>query len=470
MLISESGEEMHRFTLAACCAVVVGIGPVVLLSQSRNPSAPVLYEGARLIVGDDRPAIDSGAFVVQRGRITAIGQKGQIKAASGATRVDLTGKTVMPALVNAHIHVGYETFSTAAGDAHPENFTAGTILDHLQRQAFYGVGTVHDGGSGHIPTLRQFLVDTAARRHPPAAQYSMMAGVVPIDGGPDHILIKGTRPLGANYEVIRSGEARAAVQDSAAKGIRHVKVWLGDRNGTYPAMPHEVYDAVIDEAHKLGLKVHAHATSLRDQKDALRAGVDVLVHTIQSTRIDDELMALVKEKKPYWTPVMGLGDRSEVCDGDPFVEQVLSDKIVADIRATNCGAPNPNARTREENLKYNFMRMIESGARLVLGTDAGVWPRYSFGQADHHEIRRYVELGLSPAQAIVAATSRPAELLELEEVGTLAEGNAADFLVLDANPLDDIGNTRRIASVYLRGAMLDREALLRKWKQTPPSQ
>ena len=146
-----------------------------------------------------------------------------------------------------------------------------------------------------------------------------MAGVVPVNGGPDRILIKGTRPLHANYEVTRSPEARAAVQDIAAKNINQLKIWIGDRGGTYPAMPHEVYDAVIDEAHELGIKVHAHAGSVRDQKDALRAGVDVLVHSIQREKVDDELLELVREKRPYWTTVMGLGDRPEVCDNDPFV-------------------------------------------------------------------------------------------------------------------------------------------------------
>jgi imidazolonepropionase-like amidohydrolase len=244
-------------------------------------------------------------------------------------------------------------------------------------------------------------------------------------------------------------------------------VWLGDRGGSYPAMPHEVYDAVIDEAHKHGIKVHAHATTLRDQKDALRAGVDVLVHMVQNVKIDDELIALLKEKRPYWATVIALGDRSDVCDGDPFFLQSLSAKIIADIRANAC-TPNPNAAAREELLKYNFMKMIDSGARLVLGADTGIRPGNAFGSGDHHEIAHWVQFGLTPAQAIVAATSRPAEALGLEDVGMLAEGKSADFIVLNANPLDDIRNTRQIASVYLRGAMLDRNALVAKWKRQAP--
>lgn len=455
---------MRRLNLAACC-LMVGSASIATYSQSPTlPSAPVLYEGARLIIGDSSAAIESGAFIVQNGRITALGRKGAVAAPSGAARVDLTGKTVMPAMVNAHAHFGYERFTRAAGEALPENFTPENLLDHLQREAFYGVGTANDGGSAPVALSLQFQQAQAARDFPAGAQYWFNAGIVPPNGGPDSILIKGTRPLHANYEVLRAPEARAAVQDVLAKNITQVKIWLGDRGGSYPAMPYQVYDAVIDEAHKNGIKVHAHATTLRDQKDAVRANVDVLVHMVQDVAIDDELSTLIREKRPYWATVVALGDRSDVCDNDPFFTQSLSDKIVADIRATSC-SPNPNAAAREERLKHNFMEMIDSGARLILGTDAGIRPGNAFGSGDHHEIAHWVQMGLTPAQAIIAATSRPAEALGLKDVGALGEGRSADFIVLNANPLDDIRNTRQIASVYLRGVLLDRNALIAKWKK-----
>lgn len=459
---------MTAWTLRTAAAVIalatLGVMRVSSQQGGRGPAGtPVLYEGARLILGDERPAIDSGAFVVADGRITAIGRKGEVTAPAGASRVDLTGKTVMPALVNIHAHFGYEKYLTAAGDSRAENFTAESLRDHLERQAFYGVGSVLDAGSGALPVAQPFQADQAAGKYPSTARITLMGGVVPVNGGPDHILIKGTRPLKANYEVTLSGEGRAAIQDLHKKGVRHVKIWLGDRGGTYPAMPHEVYDAVIDESHKVGIKVHAHATNVRDQKDALKAGVDLLVHTVQSAALDDELINVIKDKRPYYTTVFGLGDRSEVCDRNPFTMQVLSASIITDILATDCKT-SPNAAKREEQLKQNFAKMIASGARLVLGTDAGVWPRYSFGSADHHELQRYVEFGVPPAQAIIAATSRPAEAIGLTDVGVLTTGKRADFLVLDGNPLDDIKNTRRISSVYLGGAQLNREAMLARWK------
>ena len=121
-------------------------------------------------------------------------------------------------------------------------------------------------------------------------------------------------------------------------------------------------------------------------------------------------------------------------------------------------------------MAYNFPRMIASGARIVLGTDTGIEPGHTFGSGDHLEIARWVQLGLTPAQAIVAATQRPAELMGLQDAGTLAAGKRAEFLVLDANPLEDIRNTRQISSVYLNGNKFDRDALLARWKKKNASQ
>jgi imidazolonepropionase-like amidohydrolase len=259
----------------------------------------------------------------------------------------------------------------------------------------------------------------------------------------------------------------------AGKGLKSVKIWVDDRGGTYPKLSAAVYTAIIDEAHKHKMLVHAHATTLADQKAVVRAGVDVLLHTVAGQKIDEELISLLKEKKPYWVPLIGLGDQTEVCNDDGFVVQSLPTTVVAAIRATtiarplepSCGPPLPNATTREEMLSNNFPKMIAAGARLVLGTDAGISSGYTFGSAEYHELGRWVQFGLSPSLAITAATSRSAEVMGLTDTGTLAVGKRADFIVLDANPLDDVRNARRIDSVYYRGAKLDRDALLQKWKR-----
>jgi imidazolonepropionase-like amidohydrolase len=465
---------MRPLKMLMWSVAVVSMWSMVVASQSRGPSGAVLFDGGRLIVGDGSAPIERGAFVVENGRISAIGRQGEVKAPAGAARVDLAGKTVMPGMVNVHVHIGYEGYTTWRA----ENHTPQNVLDHLQREAFYGTTVTQSVGSSPTEMSLQFERDQQAGRFAPASRFFFMPGMAPPGGGPDAVLRAATTPLHVINEVSTGEQARAAVRKMAARKIRAVKIWVDDRRGTYPKMTPEVYHAVIDEAHQHQMIVHAHATTLADQKAVVGAGADVLVHLVQGEKLDDEYLALLKAKKPYWATVIGLGDPTAVCEPDPFFEVALPPKVVAAIRATterrplepSCGPPSPNAPRREEILSDNFPRMIAAGARIVLGTDTGIQPGHTFGSGEHVELARWVQLGLSPSDAIVAATSGPAELLGLKDAGTLASGKRADFIVLDANPLENILNTRKISSVYLAGAKFDRDAMLAKWKKAESSQ
>ena len=338
----------------------------------------VAYEGARLIVGDRSRPIDRGTLVVRDGRITDVGSSGSVTIPAAATRVDLSGKTVIPAMINVHVHIGYEGYTSWGAANHtPEN-----VLNHLQREAFYGVGAAQSVGSSPVEQSLQFQKDQQAGKFPQAARYFFMPGMAPPGGGPDAVLRAATTALHVINEVSTPQEARAAVQAMAAKHIPQLKIWVDDCRGTYPKMTPDVVDAVIDEAHRHQMLVNAHATTLPDQKTVVRAGADVLVHVVQNENVDDELLALVKEKKPVLGDGHRPGDRTEVCDKDPFFEEALPASVVAQIRATtepkplapSCGPPSPNAARREAILTHNLRQMVAAGARLVLGTDTGIHP------------------------------------------------------------------------------------------------
>ena len=306
---------------------------VAFLAATSYAQQAVVYEGGRLIVGDGSAAIENGAFVVQNGHIAAIGAA--IKGPAGATRVNLAGKTVMPALINVHVHIGYEKYTSWGA----KNYTAENVLDHLQREAFYGVAATQSVGSSPLEASLQFQRDQQAGKFPPASRYFFIPGYAPPNGGPDEVLREATNALHAINEVSTGEEARASVRKMAGLGIKAVKIWVDDRRGTYPKMMPEVYNAIIDEAHKHGMLVHAHATTLADQKAVVRAGADVLVHLVQGEKLDDEYLALLREKKPYWATVISLGDPTAVCEHDPFFEQAMPASVIAKIRATTVRRP-----------------------------------------------------------------------------------------------------------------------------------
>ena len=447
--------------------LATGMGVAMVSMQAQQGRATV-FDGARILDGNGGAPIENGRLVVTDGRITAIGPAASVTVPAAATRVDVTGKTIIPAMINVHAHVGYEGYSTWGA----RNHTAANVFDHMQREAYYGVAAATSVGSSPTEMSLQFQRDQDSGKFPLAARYLFMPGMAPPNGGPDHILREATNDLHVVNEVSTPEEARLAIQKMADQKIRHVKLWYDDRGGSYPKLTPEVAGAIIREAHARRITVHAHAIQQADQKFVVNAGADVLVHMVQREPLDEEYQAILRDKKPYWATVITLGDPVEVCNKDPFFEDAYAPAVVAKIRATterislqaHCAPASPNAPNREKMLAHNFPLMIKAGVKLVLATDTGIHPGHTFGSGEHVELARWVQLGLPASQAIVAATKTPAELMGLTDLGMLATGKRASFIVLDANPLDNIRNTRRIADVYLNGTRVDREGLRKKWR------
>jgi imidazolonepropionase-like amidohydrolase len=270
----------------------------------------------------------------------------------------------------------------------------------------------------------------------------------------------------AAFAVTTVEGARAAVQELVPRRVTLIKTWVDDRGGTIQALRPELYRAIIEEAHRHGLRVAVHATGLEDAKALLRAGVDVFAHMIGD--VDDELVALFRER-PHVVVLTALGGPRRtiyapwLTPPHPLVVETVSAQQVARLQGRlGRATPEQLARDREawNRLARGVARLNAAGVKIGVGTDGGGQTGDQFvGWTMHTELENLVAAGLTPAQALVAATRTSADVLGLRDLGTVAAGKSADFVVLDANPLEEITNSRTIRAVYLRGRQVDRERL-----------
>ena len=436
------------------------------LAPTASTSAAQLFTGGRVIVGDGR-VIEEAAFLVRDDLIVRVGSAGEVPAPPGASVVDLTGRTVMPALVNTHAHLGWERY-TSWGSA---NFTRENLVDHLHRHAYYGVGTIISTGSD-IEEIALEVRQAQRLGEVEGARYLVSPGVGTPGGGPNPRFTNDDGWWGL-HAVTTPAEAREVVRAAAARGIRILKIWVDardERRGAQVKLQPEIYAAALDEAQVQDIRVIAHATTLEDHKRLLEAGARRFIHMPYDVAVDDEYLELVAARNAFIVPTLGMVTRREPFRRpvyeDPFFQEQVPEEVVAMLRDAAAGDPaaaRPRTAADEARarvIRNNFMRLRD---RVILGTDAGAVGDF-FGYADHLELELFVRLGMTPAEAIVAATTRAARAFGLTETGSIEAGRSADFLVLDANPLDDIGHTRRIAAVYLRGVEVDRGALRAGWR------
>lgn len=415
----------------ACCAVVLLVAGVTAAAAQTTA-----FVGARVIDGSGR-VIDNGTVVITGPRITAVGPA-STPVPAGAARVDLRGKTILPGLVNAHGHVG----ATTGLRSDPGSYNRDNLLRQLRTYAMYGVTTVFSLGDDQAAgfELRGENGDARDRAR---------------------LFVAGPVISGDTAEAARAMAAKVAAMKPDLLKIR-----VDDNLGSSRKMPEAAWRAVIEEAHARKLPVAVHIYWLADAKATLLAGADMIAHSVRDVPVDDPFINALKSRDVCYSPTFTRELSTFVYDAtpawvdDPFFlkgaeqgvpEQLKDPKRQEQIRNSTAWKAGQQYKAGLEVAKRNLKALADRGVRIAFGTDTGPPGRFQ-GFFEHLELEMMVEAGLTPMQAIVSATGDAAKChRRAGEFGTLASGAAADLLILNANPLENIRNMRSIESVWING-------------------
>jgi imidazolonepropionase-like amidohydrolase len=422
-------------------------------ADAQTKPRPVVLKGARLIDGTGHPVVENSVVVIEGDRVTAAGDAKSVSIPKGADVRDLRGKTIMPALINLHGHLGLSNNGADVAD----QYTQENVVSQANKYLSYGVATVASFGQDEDDIYK---VRDAQRAGTAGGARVFTAG---------HGFVEYTgKPTGKDhrYRPQNADEARADVRELAAHHPDYVKMWVDDSLGHGTKMKPEVYEAIIDEAHKQHIRVFAHEFYLADAKALLAAGLDGFAHSIRDQAVDADLIQKMKARNVFLIPTLvrdevlfAYADNLKWLD-DPFFKAGFAPEAMAKVRGTenvDKGRNDPDIakyRAGLEMAKKNLKTLSDNGVKIAFGTDSGIPTRFP-GYFEHRELQLMVEAGLTPMQAIVAATGTNAEILGgAKEFGTLQPGRRADLLVLDANPLDDIHNTEKLSAVWQSGKIV----------------
>ena len=425
-------------------------GCVALLLAGTASAETTAVTNFTLIDGRGGPAVPNSSMIMTDGRIIWVGPASEARPPADAAVVDLTGKFVTPGFIDTHIHLG-NVHDLVQKE---EFYTRENVEKDLSTYAAYGFTTVAIMGTDKdlIFSVRD---EQRAGRPTMARLFTSGQGIV-FRGG------YGGVP-GINTPVGTPKEAAAVVDAQAAKGADYIKFWLDDELRTMPKMPPEISQAVIDAAHRNGLKAFAHIFYLEDARRLTAQGIDGFVHSIRDADADPALLRQMKEKGTVQVAatlsreaaMFAYGKHAPQLD-DHFFQQSVSPETLRQLgseerQKTISSAPVfPQLPKFFDRAKANFKRLADTGVTFGAGTDAGPPGRVA-GYSGHWEMELMVASGVTPARALQAATRDAAEILGAKEIGTLERAKWADFVVLDANPLTNILNTRKISAVYIAG-------------------
>ena len=400
---------------------------------AQSPGGVKAFTGARVIDGTDRTPIDNATIVVRGGKIVAVGPGASVTVPAGAERIALTGKHVIPGLVNAHGHVG-NTVGMEQG-----KYSADNVLRDLRTYAAYGVTTVYSLGDDQEAGFK--ARDT---QNVPTLDRSRLyvAGPVLAPKTPD--------------------EARKQVGEVAAMKADIVKIRVDDNLGSTPKMAPEIYKAVIDEAHKKNMRVAVHLFYLEDAKAVLDAGADFIAHSVRDAEVDDAVIGMLKRRDVCYCPTLMREVSTFVYEStpawfsDPLFLKHADAKTLEQLKEPARQTAMKNSRSAQrykaglEVANRNLKKLSDAGIKIAMGTDTGPPARFQ-GYFELMELEMMAKAGLTPKQVLAYATRDAARCQKLNDVGTLEANKWADFVVLDADPLANISNTRKISAVYIAG-------------------
>ena len=445
------------FTIGAAACGGGTPAPAEAPAASQTPAADVLVlSNFTLIDGRGGPAAANSALIATDGRITWVGPAAELKAPAGATVQNLAGKFVMPGMIDLHTHVSN---SDVEMQDPARFFTREGVTRDLKLYASYGTTSVVSQGTDQKPLVYDMREEQRKGRPAVARIFTAGRGFTVKDGFPTN---KGNVP-GIPYEPSTPQEAAEQMEELAAEKPDVVKIWVDDRFGDFKKTPIEISKAIIDVAHKHGIKVVAHVFYLSDAKQLAAAGLDAFGHSVRDRAVDDELIQLIKKHGTWMIPTLYrewatfMFEEPQQFLNDPFFARGLDERqktVLASPayhKALTSDKYFPRYPGVLKTAKENLKRLADAGVPIGFGTDSGVLTRFE-GFGEHMELELMVESGMTPAQVITTATRTSAEFLgQANDLGTLEQGKWADLIVLGADPLADIRNSRQIEAVYIAG-------------------